>query len=1499
MIAAPEKVSNEILDGDGAAEPSTPYEHRIESRERERLVGQLRDYRRQIAEKGVEPRGRSFLIAGHRGAGKTRLVADAIELVNGDTEIGGADADVRPARFLRVDIHGPSLLRAPERPSRSADDGDPTVRSALKLIVLALYRALVRETCRCYWDRAERWLPAVDLETGASAASTLVLRKRRELLERAAQLELELDEYPSPRALRTFWDAGEYLERGLFFEERGRPGQGFRELVSICTACEAYRRVSGTYETAKEIAKRKAARTRSSGFSLDTTGKDLVSAATSVFVGAGSAIGLIATSATGVTGGVATGLAAAIGSSLTFKLSSTSTNDASVSREYTFIPDMSVSTLDRVLPTLIERISDTGLVPVFVVDELDKVENLRGRMKHIVSHLKKFVSEQAFFCFLTDRQYYEELEDLSVRGTYPIEHTYFTDKLFVVFELENLHGYVEGCLTTWRGGGATGSDLELDRRLLPYVLLQRSELHAIDIERELRQLIRTPASNGSAPGNDRAGEAREPVGLEGRGAVRTLPNQCDFLLHLAARVLIDGPTIRPFLERQAPYRRLVYDALYYPIRERKRGLATLDLTSETGREAFHTYMRSRLRSLALEDIEADDAQRAAAAGIAQRGAPASAPTTSPPSPSRAHAVESLVAVVGQPDRETRDPGPRADLQQNVGRTLFDHVRDYARLVADPFELLLAIEEWERETGIELSKGMIENLPLANRRGPLLSGTFQAPLVYRWGLDQLGRPFETDQPFRRPDAHLLDLWFRLIARVLVHRAEVRAAARVDPRIATAVEAMTWRVHALWEERTSPDKHGGLAPLRIADDLGRTALSSAFPHLGLPPEVFDGPMVRSQREELTRLLISPERLWDWVDHLGWSVTFRPVQEELEALFKRLPDFARQTDEDDVLEWCVRFSGLPVDVERVAALVPEERDLAPLHDFVSQVGEGIVDVTGGSVTLTELSSRFGILRADLSWQRMKDGLERVHDFLTTRTGHPKLGEDIEYLREYAGLIERSGDLIPLALLAGATVGGPGEGINRGLLAIARGYDLAGRSKLSPRQTLEALLAEATGQTPAFTAPTVEGELTPWFDDLRTRIEALEVEGSAGLPDTDRLRAAQDEAWAAWKHRLEEEAALPDPTLAELRCEAAHVSPFGMIRLPFDDLTVAQWSALIHHASRTDRSDPQMYVPSWVAPLAADRLWVTGTRVDLEVSNSAVVVPHEGSSRLAEWLPDVSAPVFIVWRSLFDRSDVDLEAISRICQGIGHFVFEDAEPGAPLMERLGVDPDSVEVWRIQPERGPQPEVDGNPIELPSSPEALFDAMALSGIEMATGRLVGAAFSPLATSLRTILGEPDTELAIGHARGKAASSREALFWTRARRVTRVTDPLADRWTVWGARSETEPLARVVVVDVDDGLRVRIEPGTADTPGVLRIIRALLRLNGPWREYLFGVHVDDGAVVFEQHRAKRWGFAMPFARRRRIVLRPVPGGSAEADIHLVRGDRSTTLTVPIDTIESE
>jgi energy-coupling factor transporter ATP-binding protein EcfA2 len=448
-----------------------------------------------------EVTGRSFLISGHRGSGKTTVVLGCIQQLLKDSE--RRELGRRP---LLIPLHGPNLLpgcavakggnnKGQEQDSakhggvRTPGDDESVTRTVLEQITLGLYRAVVKEFTLAF--RQRQWFM---LEHPLRQKPTSRMRDY-EQAELHAQLALELDECSGTMRLRDLWSRAGLLQRGVLFPFQ-LPYQGFRELVALTSVIQAYRRIAGEV-TRKQIDSDKGKSEEKQSSSVETASKkqDLTTPLTALLTG-----GLVGTGAYAGTNeaisSVIAGIVAAFGSSVVLKRSTSRSRERSVSREDMFLPDLSASTLDRVLPVLIQRLREAGLIPIFLVDELDKVTSLSDRIVVMVHRLKTLVAENAFFCFLTDRRYFEEMRNRAVEIPYPVEYTYYTHQLFMVFRPNDLHRYLTQVLALSEGEEPKpqqSQDLALsddlaDYPLLPYILLHQSQMHPIDLRRALAAL---------------------------------------------------------------------------------------------------------------------------------------------------------------------------------------------------------------------------------------------------------------------------------------------------------------------------------------------------------------------------------------------------------------------------------------------------------------------------------------------------------------------------------------------------------------------------------------------------------------------------------------------------------------------------------------------------------------------------------------------------------------------------------------------------------------------------------------------------------------------------------------------------------------------------------------------------------------------------------------------------------------------------------------------------
>jgi len=569
-----------------------------------------RELRRYAAN---ELRGRSFLVAGHRGSGKTTLVLRAIAAVREENKSRAVGQ-----RPLLVKLHGPSLLmkvatpngppvqKEPETKTKAAAgdkakdpapesgktikgpqpaDGDGSAHATLVQITIALYRALTEEVVSCY----HRFAVERAADGGAADFPELV-----------GQLSLELDNAPGPAVLRDFWSRVGALRPGLLWraagsEEdhprasrpargpllrevaglgRGYEDQGIREIVAICTAAQAFQVVSGCieYKTAqKGCVKEDAARKVEINPVKDIL-YPLLGVLTGGLVGGGTAMTWKPGEAPVSVG---LGLAAALGTFLILSWMGARRGDRRPEEDHAFIRDHSVATLGRELPIVIERIRRAGLAPVFVVDELDKVDDLSHRMTELVEQLKHIVADYSFFCFLADRKYLESLRDRSQYAGYPKQYTYFSHRLFLLYRPNDLHEYltrlidIEPC-----GSPPEQTREEIGRLALSYLLLHRAMLHTFDLQRQLTGVC----------------DDQGHVIVTTDELLNYLGYRFHIMIQLAVESLLGESQQKDRLNQDPQFGQFIYDALYLPSRNWLSGAFELDLSDE----AVEYYLRTRL-----------------------------------------------------------------------------------------------------------------------------------------------------------------------------------------------------------------------------------------------------------------------------------------------------------------------------------------------------------------------------------------------------------------------------------------------------------------------------------------------------------------------------------------------------------------------------------------------------------------------------------------------------------------------------------------------------------------------------------------------------------------------------------------------------------------------------------------------------------------------------------------------------------------------------------------
>lgn len=695
----------------------------------------------------VEVGGKSFLIAGHRGSGKTTLVESVTRKLSFEWSNGDSPILCKP---IPVHLLGPALLPNPQ-------DGDMSVgkntefESVLLQIILGLYRALSHEFIAAYRDRMLR-------KTEWFARSGHDPRYCDDL-ELSALFEMELDEYLDKAQLREFWRRADALDTGLFYRPRARPAstdpydnpsrylisdQAYREIVALSSLCEAYRRISGTINR-KESNKDEGSQQNKVSSESEAKRNDLFGPLLTLLAGGAAASGASALEAKGAVA-VLAGIVTAMVSSLVIKSSASRSQQRDVVQEDLFMPDLSLATLDRVLPVLLERSLGAGLAPIFIIDELDKVEGLSERMPLMIKRLKKLVAENGFFCFLADRSYYEAMRGRAQRVPYSIEYTYFTNQLFISYRHHDLHEYLgrvlkKPALTQTSEQGVTAPTQEqinqvneeiCDHAVLPYVVLLASQLHPIDLHRELIKF------------RDQEGNVALSLGL-----VRSLPRyRLELLMQVAIELILDGTAMQWEIDREPGFRRLAHDTLYYIPREWEGDKEELTLDEE-GKESFIRYLHERMGNETLSSPPATAGNEMANAANPKTQAGNGGAVRQQQSNGEAAATAAIKQDEPKPTSDDDEPEEPKGQAKKVGGEqaslasftlkqadfLWDRVIELAQMLEKP-EIIR-----QRSPNAGFAAEVIAALNF-NDPGPLLTPKPGEGQVYQWNYSRSGRPLRS-------------------------------------------------------------------------------------------------------------------------------------------------------------------------------------------------------------------------------------------------------------------------------------------------------------------------------------------------------------------------------------------------------------------------------------------------------------------------------------------------------------------------------------------------------------------------------------------------------------------------------------------------------------------------------------------------------------------------------------------------------------------------------------
>jgi hypothetical protein len=209
---------------------------------------------------------------------------------------------------------------------------------------------------------------------------------------------------------------------------------------------------------------------------------------------------------------VALGAVAAIGFAGSRVTERKATEQETTDTELVF--DNSLHQVESDLKEILAELHGQGFRTVFVLEELDKVEDTEGQqLDAVIRYFKNlFTQAPALFFFLTDKGYFDlvdgKIAAARASRSYAVEHTFFTHRLFVsrptMQECLDYFDAVLGADPEARRAvehiRATGTiryrpagDMSPAERFLR-VLLFASQNHLFDLKNEMRRYVRVDAS---------------------------------------------------------------------------------------------------------------------------------------------------------------------------------------------------------------------------------------------------------------------------------------------------------------------------------------------------------------------------------------------------------------------------------------------------------------------------------------------------------------------------------------------------------------------------------------------------------------------------------------------------------------------------------------------------------------------------------------------------------------------------------------------------------------------------------------------------------------------------------------------------------------------------------------------------------------------------------------------------------------------------------------------
>lgn len=410
-----------------------------------------------------ETSGAAYLLAADPGTGKTTTVEWVVQQLY--AECLAPRSSFAGHRPLMVRLYGPNLAPVRDPPpgsggSSTSERRFPPVLQLLRDMAVSLFEAVLAEI--------ERTI-TLQLLPEQQTTSTEI--------ELFLQLRHEMRRGPVVADLMAYWERLGWGQHGAFSREPTH--RGAAEVAVLQDLAEARLAVVSEFHDKRgSRAFGEAERTMQS--TVKPT--DLLKTSTAIIAGAAAAAGLVVEGSWILAGIAGPLITAGVGAGLSFSNRISRRQSRQDERAYTLKAD--VESLIHRIPRLLQGLRKVGLHPVFVVDELDKVDP--ELVTYLVDNLKTQVTEQSFFCFLTDVGS-ATAEEHGAGDSQQLEYRHFWDRIYLFQTTAALHGYLQVFLAEELAEGDVQHEAVA---MLRHILLLRSEHHTLRLHRELDRALR-------------------------------------------------------------------------------------------------------------------------------------------------------------------------------------------------------------------------------------------------------------------------------------------------------------------------------------------------------------------------------------------------------------------------------------------------------------------------------------------------------------------------------------------------------------------------------------------------------------------------------------------------------------------------------------------------------------------------------------------------------------------------------------------------------------------------------------------------------------------------------------------------------------------------------------------------------------------------------------------------------------------------------------------------